>query len=241
MAAKLPKAFLEKLRAVTGKRPKTVIDHILQHGHITTEELRDVYGYDHPPRAVKDVTDLGIPIERFPVKGKHGRTIAAYRFGDTAALRGPGYAGRRLFPKKFKQSLIERNGNKCALCSGVFTASDLQIDHRVPYAVAGEEAGEPRLEDYQLVCRSCNRAKSWSCEHCNNWLQDKNPGTCMSCFWANPTSYRHIAMRPVRRLNLVWMEGEVSEYDSLADLSKKTQMEIPEYVKDVLRQHLRQR
>lgn len=44
MAERLPKEFLERLRTVTGKRPRVVIEHILKHGHITTEELRDIYG-----------------------------------------------------------------------------------------------------------------------------------------------------------------------------------------------------
>ncbi len=44
------------------KRPKTVIDHILKHGFITTEQLKDDYGYNHPPRAVSDVKEHGIEI-----------------------------------------------------------------------------------------------------------------------------------------------------------------------------------
>jgi hypothetical protein len=36
---KYPKEFLELCASVTGKRPKTVIDHILKHGHITTAEV----------------------------------------------------------------------------------------------------------------------------------------------------------------------------------------------------------
>ena len=40
---------------VRAKRPRTVIQHILQHGFITTEELSELYGYDHPPRAVRYV------------------------------------------------------------------------------------------------------------------------------------------------------------------------------------------
>lgn len=50
MAKELPKAFLERLKAVKGKRSRTVVDHILKHGHITTEDLKDTYRYDHPPR-----------------------------------------------------------------------------------------------------------------------------------------------------------------------------------------------
>ena len=61
----LPTDFLELLRSVTARRPKTVIDHILQHGFVTTEELRDLYGYNHPPRGARDVRELGIPLETF--------------------------------------------------------------------------------------------------------------------------------------------------------------------------------
>ena len=53
----LPKEFLDRLKAVTAKRAKTVIDHILKHGYITTEQLSDEYGYDHPPRAARDVRE----------------------------------------------------------------------------------------------------------------------------------------------------------------------------------------
>jgi hypothetical protein len=37
--------FRARLKAVTAKRAKTVIDHILKHGHITTEQLKTLYGY----------------------------------------------------------------------------------------------------------------------------------------------------------------------------------------------------
>lgn len=43
-----PPEFLKLLKSVKAKRPKTVIDHILEHGQITTEELKDRYGYNHP-------------------------------------------------------------------------------------------------------------------------------------------------------------------------------------------------
>ena len=45
----LPKDFIALCHSVTAKRPKTVIDHILEHGFITTEELKETYGYNHPP------------------------------------------------------------------------------------------------------------------------------------------------------------------------------------------------
>lgn len=53
--------LLELLKKVTGKRAKTVIEHILQYGQITTQELKNTYGYNHPPRAIRDVREKGIP------------------------------------------------------------------------------------------------------------------------------------------------------------------------------------
>ena len=40
---KLPKAFVALCKKVTAKRARTVIDHILEHGFITTDEGRDVF------------------------------------------------------------------------------------------------------------------------------------------------------------------------------------------------------
>ena len=51
----LSASFVKKLRSITAKRPKTVIDHILEHGFVTTEDLSQLYGYDHAPRAARDV------------------------------------------------------------------------------------------------------------------------------------------------------------------------------------------
>lgn len=41
---KLPEELLAAIKQVKRKRPRTVLEHILGHGHITTEQLRDLYG-----------------------------------------------------------------------------------------------------------------------------------------------------------------------------------------------------
>lgn len=64
--------FRAQLEAVTAKRARIVIDHILEHGYITTEELKNKYGYNHPPRAARDVREEGIPLETFKVVGSMG-------------------------------------------------------------------------------------------------------------------------------------------------------------------------
>lgn len=38
---KYPKEIINKLNSITEKRPFTVIQHILKHGFITTEELKE--------------------------------------------------------------------------------------------------------------------------------------------------------------------------------------------------------
>lgn len=75
---KLTKDFVRRCKKIKAKRPRTVIEHILRHGFITTQVLKDKYGYNHPPRAVRDVKENGIPIEMFRVEGRDGRKIAAY-------------------------------------------------------------------------------------------------------------------------------------------------------------------
>ena len=144
---KYPKEFLELCASVTGKRPKTVIDHILKHGHITTEELKNKYGYDHPPRAARDVRELGIQLETFRVEAANGRKIAAYRFSDPTKKQFRRFSGRTGLSKEIKDQLIAKYGCQCFIYLEKMDAANLQIDHRVPYEVAGE-ADELKTEDF---------------------------------------------------------------------------------------------
>ena len=52
---KIDQKLLEAAKKVTAHRAKVVIDHIIKHGFISTEELKEIYGYNHPPRAAGDV------------------------------------------------------------------------------------------------------------------------------------------------------------------------------------------
>ncbi len=184
---KLTPAFRKRLQVVTGRRSRVVVDHILKHGHITSEELQQVYGYEHPPRAVRDVREQGIPIETFRTVNADGKQIAAYRFGDPAAVRDDRMSGRRVLPKALKKALIEATGSRCAICLCEHEGRYLQVDHRVPYEVQGDSTTHtPVPEDYMLVCVSCNRAKSWSCEHCPNWSERHDSAVCALCCWASP-------------------------------------------------------
>jgi len=132
MDQELSPELLARIQAVTAKRPRIVLDHILQHGFVTTAELEALYGYKHPPRAARDVREQGIPLETFKVKDASGRSIAAYRFGDLSQIEAAKLGGRKIFSKELKQSLYQEAQGKCAICSTFYAERYLQIDHRVP-------------------------------------------------------------------------------------------------------------
>ena len=236
------KAVIQQLlENISNKRARIVIEHILENGFVTTEQLEKQYGYNHPPRAARDVRELGIPLDTFRTKDSTGRTIAAYRFGDLNQVRKGRLSGRQTFPKSFRDELYAKSGGKCSICNGVFEQRYLQIDHRVPYEVAGDTAGNLNPGDFMLVCGSCNRAKSWSCEHCANWLNIKSPQVCLQCYWGNPENHIHVALREVRRTDILWNENEVQVYENLKKLAVENEFPIPEYVKKVITKHLKRR
>jgi hypothetical protein len=230
---KYPKAFFELLASISDKRPKTVIDHILAHGHVTTDELKTRYGYNHPPRASRDVRERGIPLETFRVTGPDGRKIAAYRFSDPSKIKFHRFDGRTGLSKKIKNALIAKYGCRCFIYLEEMNAAALQIDHRIPYEVAGE-ASQLRPDDFMLLCGSANRAKSWSCEHCSNWISRKDKKICLSCYWAFPENYNHVAMRQVRRLDLMWEGAEIEKYERLKANARQSGVPLPEFVKKLL-------
>jgi len=236
----LPPEFVKLCKAVTAKRPKTVIDHILEHGFVTTQDLKDRYGYNHPPRAVRDVKEHGIPIEMFRVEGSDRRRIAAYRFGDPSKARVGKQVGRTALSKELKHKLVALHGEQCAIYLESFPERELQVDHRIPFEVQGDAPGaRPGHEDYMLLCGSANRAKAWSCQHCVNWLELKKADVCRACYWAYPNNYTHVAMREARRADIFWSGEEVGSYEELKRRTLDLQKDIPAFVKEIIEQHLK--
>lgn len=133
------KEFLDLLESVTAKRPRTVIQHILQHGYITSQELKDLYGYNHPPRAIRDVREYGIPLVTYRVTGIDGRKIAAYKFGNPEDAKNTlsKAAGRTILSKALKQALIEKYGAKCFIYLEEMDEAKLQVDHRIHMKLVG--------------------------------------------------------------------------------------------------------
>ena len=232
-----PKEFLDLLQSVKAKRPQTVIKHILEHGFITSEELKNTYGYNHPPRAVRDVREHGIPIITYRVTGTDGRKIAAYKFGDPTDIQNnlSKAAGRTVLSKALKQALIDKYGSKCFIYLETMDKEVLQVDHRIPYEIGGEH-DEKDIDYYMLLSPSANRAKSWTCEHCENWKK-KDRSFCLRCFWAYPENYDHIAGKFEKVISLVFTDDEIDDYYKLIELSgEKTAQEI---IKQIIHEHLK--
>lgn len=233
--SKIDKKLLEAAQRVTAHRAKVVIDHIIQHGYITTEELKDTYGYNHPPRAAGDVRDQGIPLETFKVRGTDGRSIGAYRFGDPSKIEEGKLGGRKILPKQLKKELIEKFGARCAISTERYDESHLQIDHRIPYRVSGDDGGDRNPADFMLLSGAAQRQKSWACEHCQNFLVEKSMDICRSCYWAFPESFTHVAMKQERRIDITFSDEEVGVYKVLEERARYNGSSIQDEIKRLLK------
>ena len=233
---RLSKAELRKLNSITDKRPSTVIQHIIRHGFITTEELANDYGYEHAPHAARDVRERGVNLVTYRVKSSDGRNIAAYKFGHPVFVdnKVSKVAGRTALSNALKKALIDKYGAVCFVYLQPMEERLLQIDHRIPYEIGGEQ--EDNVDCYMLLSPSANRAKSWTCEHCPNWVK-KDVTFCSSCFWTHPENYTHIAGKEERQIIITFTDNEIEDYNKLISLVGHEQAEsiikklISDYIK----------
>lgn len=136
--------------------------------------------------------------------------------------------------------MIQKYGCKCFIYLEELDEHELQIDHRVPFEVGGD-GDELNVDDFMLLSASANRAKSWSCEHCENWKGLKDKSICLSCYWAYPENYTHIAMKQIRRIDLLWEGDEVAVYETLKAQAINLDQEIPAFIKSIIDHELARR
>lgn len=233
---KLSKEILNRLNAITDKRPSTVIQHIIKYGYITTEELASKYGYEHAPRAARDVRERGVNLVTYRVKSSDGRNIAAYKFGEPVFIDNKisKVGGRTALSQALKKALIDKYGAVCFVYLKPMEERLLQIDHRIPYEIGGEL--DDNIDCYMLLSPSANRAKSWTCEHCPNWTR-KNLEFCSNCFWAHPENYTHIAGREERQIVITFSDNEIDDYNQLISLvgKEKAEDKIKELISEFIK------
>lgn len=62
---------------------------------------------------------------------------------------------RRHFEESFRLALINRQGEKCAICRRRITVSDSHLDHIIPW----DYVGDCLSDNYQMLCETCNTRK----------------------------------------------------------------------------------
>jgi hypothetical protein len=74
------------VRTSSNKRAVAAIRTMLEKGFVSTDDLNDL-GYNHPPRAVGDVRDAGIPvITGSTTSERSGRRMAVYTLGKATDI-----------------------------------------------------------------------------------------------------------------------------------------------------------
>ncbi|WP_050515621.1 hypothetical protein [Dickeya undicola] len=228
--------YINDVLGVCSSRAVFVINHIVKYGSINSEQIRNA-GFVHGARAVGDVRDNGVPLVTRNIKSSDYRTIAEYTFGPASDIKKHKFGGRINFPTSLKGKLIERDGLFCAISKQPLPADELQIDHRVPYYISGDIAGERDPDDFMLLSKSLQRSKSWDCEHCDNLKVHFDIRHCKNCYWASPDNYTHVAMRSQRNINITWEREEVKDFDKLNEDSMKTGYSPQEIIKALIHRY----
>lgn len=98
--------------------------------------------------------------------------------------------GRKREPRRaIKQSVARavalEQGSRCTVCNAPVATNGerVDVDHRVPRL----RGGTSYRGNLQVLCPSCNNAKSTQCSNC-----DLN---CNTCGWAFPERYRPVKLR----------------------------------------------
>ncbi len=216
-------------RVKRGRAVKAIVA-MLEHGSITTDQLKEM-GYEHPPRAIGDVKDNGIPVVKKMEVSKTGRRMARYFLGSAGNIRD-GQTGRTNFSKKFRQQLLATYGSRDVITGAVHDPRSLQIDHRVPFRVSGDAGlATDDIAAFMLLDGKSQRQKSFSCEQCRNFQSLSDPDICRTCFWAFPENYSHVAMQELRRVDIVWQSDEVRDFDAIKARAKQEGRSVAEYMK----------
>ena len=225
-------AYERILPKLKSKRARLVLERILQNGSISTFELRSM-GYGHPPRAAQDLKEAGVSLRT--VYGKHpetGNRMGSYVLDAPAPITVDNFSGRGQLPKNLSDKLHDHYGTCCNMDVYSHSRRALQADHRIPFIVAGDPDGfDPA--DWQLLCGSHQRRKSFECENCPNCVE-KNEAVCVECYWAFPENYTHVATREERRVELVWGGAELTRYEELQALAEQRGTTIAKLIKESL-------
>lgn len=137
---------------------------------ITSEHLLKISGQKYFDRRLRELRDeCGCDIETGKPNGIQSWRLNSSTISETNRR---GYLSRAQ-----KKSVRELNGFTCAVCGHdpkKGGASNLEYDHKVPLS----RGGNNELDNWQILCTTCNVAKRGSCKDCQD--------DCAECSWAYP-------------------------------------------------------
>jgi 5-methylcytosine-specific restriction endonuclease McrA len=106
--------------------------------------FRNRFYWDHDGHSPEDVKALAL--QRGKRDERRLKSAHALMKGERAPSRAP-------IPPEMARAVIKRDGQRCVECG---TPEDLQFDHVLPVALGGGTT----VENLQVLCGVCNRAKS---------------------------------------------------------------------------------
>lgn len=225
-------ALLPKLKSL---RAQKVLRRILDNGSVSTYELRQL-GYGHPPRAAQDLKEAGVALKTvYSAHPETGNRMGSYVLDAEEPITSQTFSGRGALPKNLEAQLYEHYGVRCNMDSYDHGKRALQADHRIPYIVGGDPVGF-NVSDWQILCGSHQRKKSYECEQCPNYVA-KDTSVCRTCFWAYPENYTHVATRQARRTDLTWEQEQIGYYDKLREYAEIHGITMEEAAKYIIRKH----
>lgn len=65
---------------------------------------------------------------------------------------------RKKFDDNFRESLIQKQNNKCAVCGKKISSQNAHLDHIIPWDYVGDNLND----NYQMLCETCNTRKGTS-------------------------------------------------------------------------------
>jgi len=125
---KVSKSAVDKIHAAIAEcsiRPLRVLFECCVSDGISTEELTTKYGYNQPPRAARDLRELGFNLKTKFSKTSDGRRMAIYYIDDFNSFSNK--EGRKIFSKVEKTSLFELHKGSCYYCMGKFHLTNFKL------------------------------------------------------------------------------------------------------------------
>lgn len=205
---------------------------MLSNGALTSSEMLS-FGHMHPARVIGDVRDQGIPVKTTTIF-EQGKRYASYTLGKARDINRVKFGGRKAIPSYIKDMLVARSGMRCQLSEATLENTDLEVDHRIPFALAGEPVHPKCPTNYMLLSRSMQMKKSKECAGCPNLKKLKSVDNCKECYWASPEHYTHTAMRQEQVTNINWTDEDAISLAKIRELAISHGISVESLIKKTL-------